>query len=173
LIINFTYRQILSKLEFYREVTMQAKSLCGDEPNLITNLANVSAILFNRMEQINWAGFYLVDDAIDNTRKELVLGPFQGQPACTRIPIGRGVCGTAVSTSEVQVIDDVHQFDGHIACDAASNSEIVLPIVVDSKVVAVLDIDSPVHGRFDQDDAKGLAAIVEFFQANWPSVKVN
>jgi len=134
------------------------KSLIEGEPDLIANLANVSALLFNGLDDVNWAGFYLYKD------DQLVLGPFQGQPACIRIPLGKGVCGTAAATKTVQRIDDVHTFDGHIACDAASNSEIVIPIVIHNKLVGVLDIDSPIYSRFDEQDEQGLMAIVELFQ---------
>lgn len=134
------------------------KSLIEGEPDLIANLANVSALLFNGLDDVNWAGFYLFKD------DQLVLGPFQGQPACIRIPLGKGVCGTAAATKTVQRIDDVHTFDGHIACDAASNSEIVIPFIIHNKLVGVLDIDSPIYSRFDEQDEQGLMAIVELFQ---------
>lgn len=134
------------------------KSLIEGEPDLIANLANVSALLFNGLDDVNWAGFYLFKD------DQLVLGPFQGQPACIRIPLGKGVCGTAAATKTVQRIDDVHTFDGHIACDAASNSEIVIPIIIHNKLVGVLDIDSPIYSRFDEQDEQGLVGIVELFQ---------
>ncbi len=147
---------------------MQTKALCSGEPNLTTNLANISAILFNRMENVNWAGFYLMGDSLNGETTELVLGPFQGQPACVRIPVGRGVCGTAVSQARTQVIADVHEFEGHIACDAASNSEVVVPIIIDGKVVAVLDIDSPITNRFDAEDAQGLEELVAFIEEVWP-----
>ena len=110
------------KPELYRQTTLQVEALITGEPDMIANLANVSALLWLNMSDINWAGFYLMKEG------ELVLGPFQGKPACVRIPVGRGVCGTAAETGEIQLIEDVHQFPGHIACDAASNSEIVLPI---------------------------------------------
>ncbi|MDB2330144.1 GAF domain-containing protein [Alteromonas sp.] len=123
------------------------------EHDLIANMANVSALLFNHLDEVNWAGFYLFKE------EQLVLGPFQGQPACIRIPMGKGVCGTAAAEKTVQRIADVHAFDGHIACDAASNSEIVIPIIVNGDLVGVLDIDSPVFSRFDEEDEKGLTAI--------------
>lgn len=146
---------------------MQATALCDGEPNRIANLANISAILFDRLEDINWAGFYLMADNIAGNDEELVLGPFQGKPACVRIPVGRGVCGTAVSERKTQLVEDVHEFAGHIACDAASNSEVVVPIEVNGKVVGVLDIDSPSVGRFDQEDARGLELLVDMIQTNW------
>lgn len=123
------------------------------EHDLIANMANVSALLFNYLDEVNWAGFYLFKE------NQLVLGPFQGQPACIRIPMGKGVCGTAAAERKVQRITDVHAFDGHIACDAASNSEIVIPLIVNGDLVGVLDIDSPVFSRFDEEDEKGLTAI--------------
>lgn len=146
------------KEKHYTQLLSQVKSLIEGEPDLIANLANVSALLFNGLDDVNWAGFYLYKD------DQLVLGPFQGQPACIRIPLGKGVCGTAAATKTVQRIDDVHTFDGHIACDAASNSEIVIPIIIHKKLVGVLDIDSPIYSRFDEQDEQGLMAIVELFQ---------
>ena len=125
------------------------------ETNLIANMANVSAILFNQLEQVNWAGFYLLE------QQELVLGPFQGQPACVRIQLGAGVCGTCVTTEQPQLVADVHQFDGHIACDAASNSELVIPIMVEQKCIGVLDIDSPIYDRFDQQDLTAMTCLVD------------
>lgn len=157
----------MDKKEFYREIIMQCKALCEGEPNRIANLANISAILYERLDDINWAGFYMMEPNLANDAQELVLGPFQGKAACVRIPVGRGVCGTAVSEQKTQLIEDVHQFEGHIACDAASNSEVVVPILVDTKVVAVLDIDSPSIGRFDQEDASGLEQLVEMIQTIW------
>jgi L-methionine (R)-S-oxide reductase len=122
-------------------------------------MANISSILYWALDNVNWVGFYLVKE------DQLVLGPFHGQPACIRIQIGKGVCGTALSENSIQMIDDVHQFSGHIACDAASNSEIVLPIRQDDQIVAVLDIDSPDIARFDLEDKTGLSQIVEILQA--------
>ena len=129
------------KEEHYTQLVSQAKSLVSGEHDLIANMANVSALLFNQLEDVNWAGFYL------HKESQLVLGPFQGQPACIRIPIGKGVCGTAAETRTIQRIDDVHAFSGHIACDAASNSEIVIPLIVNDELIGVLDIDSPKFGR--------------------------
>ena len=139
---------------FYSQLTAQARSLVEGERDMIANMANISALLFNQMDDVNWAGFYLYKE------DQLVLGPFQGQPACIRIPMGKGVCGTAAATNTVQRIEDVHQFEGHIACDAASNSEIVIPIVVDNQLVGVLDIDSPNLSRFTAEDEAGLCEIV-------------
>lgn len=143
------------KSEFYQLLQQQAQSLIEDETDLIANMANLSALLFNEMPDLNWSGFYILRDDV------LVLGPFQGKVACVRIPVGKGVCGTAVSTGEIQLVKDVHEFPGHIACDAASNSEIVLPVRHNGKIIAVLDIDSPSLARFDLEDRKGLAGLVE------------
>jgi len=148
------------KPELYRQTGLQAEALITGEPDMIANLANISALLWLNMSQINWAGFYL------KKGDELVLGPFQGKPACVRIPVGRGVCGTAAATGDIQLIEDVHQFPGHIACDAESNSEIVLPIHKDGEVIGVLDIDSPIHARFDEQDAHGLSQIVAKIEAS-------
>lgn len=141
------------KSTLYAELLTQAKSLMAGEADLIANMANLSALMFNRLEDVNWAGFYLYKD------EQLVLGPFQGQPACIRIPMGRGVCGTAASERTTQLVEDVHAFDGHIACDAASNSEIVIPLVLNDTLIGVLDIDSPVYSRFDEQDKAGLEAL--------------
>ena len=137
----------------YRSLSAQVSGLIAGESDWIANTANVSALLFMSLEQINWAGFYFYKD------DQLVLGPFQGKPACIRIPMGKGVCGTAAATGEIQLVDDVHQFEGHIACDAASNSEIVIPLFKEGKLLGVLDIDSPITHRFTQQDAVGLAHI--------------
>ncbi len=134
----------------YLTLTKQAIALIEDEKDFIANLSNLSALLNMELQKLNWVGFYLMKD------EGLVLGPFQGKPACVRIPIGRGVCGTAVKTGLVQRIENVHEFEGHIACDAESNAEIVIPLRIDGEVVGVLDIDSPVIGRFDQNDEDGL-----------------
>ncbi|MBY6223374.1 GAF domain-containing protein [Ferrimonas balearica] len=139
----------------YSSLLAQAKALTDGEPNLIANLSNLSALLYHGLGRVNWAGFYLKEG------EGLVLGPFQGNVACVRIPWGKGVCGTAAASGEVQRVEDVHAFAGHIACDAASNSEIVLPILVNGEVVAVLDIDSPEFGRFTEEDQTGLEPIAE------------
>ncbi len=138
----------------YRLLAAQIKSLAEDEPNFIPVMSNASALLYENMENLNWAGFYLMD------KGSLMLGPFQGKVACIRIEVGKGVCGTAVAQDRTQLVKDVHQFPGHIACDSASNSEIVVPIHKDGKVVAVLDIDSPSLDRFDEEDREGLEAFV-------------
>ncbi|MDW6003930.1 GAF domain-containing protein [Vibrio mangrovi] len=141
-------------IEQYRLLTKQAVALIGAETDLIANLANLSALLNMELTDINWVGFYLLRD------DELILGPFQGKPACIRIPVGRGVCGTAIQTSSVQRIDDVHQFEGHIACDAASRSELVIPFSANGQLIGVLDIDSPIQGRFSEIDAQGLTEMM-------------
>jgi GAF domain-containing protein len=157
----------LLKQELYRELNLQIRALCEGEPNLIANLANISALIYERLEDTNWAGFYLMSDNLQGSAQELVLGPFQGKAACVRIPVGRGVCGTAVADKQSQLIEDVHAFAGHIACDAASNSEVVVPIIVNDVVVAVLDIDSPSLARFDQDDLVGLEQVGQFVESIW------
>ena len=144
------------------EVVQQVSGLVSGEPDLIANLSNVSALLNQYLSDINWVGFYIMRDG------ELVLGPFQGKVACIRIPVGRGVCGAAAATRETQCIDDVHAFPGHIACDGASNSELVVPIIVNDKVVAVLDIDSPKHGRFTVEVQQEMEAVVKVLEGlNW------
>ncbi|WP_095499099.1 GAF domain-containing protein [Paraferrimonas haliotis] len=147
------------KQAFYSTLLNQVEAITEGEPDWVANMANVSALLFHSLEQVNWVGFYR------RQREQLVLGPFQGQVACIRIPLGNGVCGVAAEKNEVQRIADVHQFEGHIACDAASNSEIVLPIVHKGNVVAVLDIDSPEFNRFDEADEQGLTAIQSYLNS--------
>ncbi len=137
-------------IEQYQRLTKQAVALIESEKDYIANLANISSLLFMELEDLNWAGFYLTKG------DELVLGPFQGKPACVRIPMGRGVCGTAAQTNSVQRVYDVHAFEGHIACDAASNSEIVIPFTINGEVAGVLDIDSPNIGRFNEIDEEDL-----------------
>ena len=141
--------------EQYALVAKQLEALIANEPNRIANLANASALLNQFLENINWVGFYLSDG------KELVLGPFQGLPACIRIPFGKGVCGTAFAERKTIRVKDVNAFEGHIACDANSRSEIVVPITVKGNVIGVLDIDSPIVDRFDDTDQKGLERFVE------------
>lgn len=148
----------------YALLAEQLRALTEDERYFIPNLANASALIYENLPDLNWAGFYLTDTAKE--APELVLGPFQGKTACIRIPWGKGVCGTAAKTDSVQLIDNVHQFPGHIACDSASNSEIVIPIHAGGKVVGVLDIDSPLFSRFSEEDEKGLAALVYILETN-------
>lgn len=138
----------------YQTLTKQAIAIIEDETDLIANLSNISALLNMELADLNWVGFYLMRDG------ELVLGPFQGKPACNRIPVGRGVCGTAVATNSVQRINDVHEFEGHIACDAESNAEIVIPFSINNEIVGVLDIDSPKIGRFSELDELGLTKMM-------------
>lgn len=138
----------------YETLAKQLDALLEGETDLIANLSNASALLNQFLTNINWVGFYLMKE------DELILGPFQGLPACVRIGVGRGVCGTAVAKKETIVVDDVHEFPEHIACDAASNSEIVIPIVKDNEVRGVLDIDSPVKSRFSPEDQQGLELFV-------------
>lgn len=141
----------MNKQEFYHDLNRDLRALIAGETSFLAALSNSSALLFERLEEVNWAGFYLLTE-----EKTLVLGPFQGKIACVRIPVGRGVCGTAVAEKKVQRVADVHAFAGHIACDAASNAEIVLPLIVDDEVIGVLDIDSTRFGRFDNNDEIGL-----------------
>jgi GAF domain-containing protein len=148
----------MNKNDLYQELYQHVDALISDEPDIIANMANISALLFEHLSQVNWVGFYRL---IDN---ELVLGPFQGKVACIRIPVGTGVCGTAVSQSTTQRIADVHSFDGHIACDASSNSEIVIPVKVGDNIIAVLDIDSTAYDHFDEIDQQGLEAIINLFE---------
>ena len=143
-----------SKAALYRDLIAAADSLTRDEPDAVANMANVAALLWEYLPDVNWTGFYrLVGD-------ELVLGPFQGKVACIRIAIGAGVCGAAAATRETQLVEDVHAFPGHIACDAASRSELVVPIVVAGRLIGVLDLDSPEPARFDAEDAAGCEALV-------------
>lgn len=144
-----------SKTEQYSMLGKQLDALLTGETNRIANLSNAAALLSQFLERINWAGFYLMEEG------ELVLGPFQGLPACVRIQVGRGVCGSAVSEKKTMLVDDVHQFPGHIACDAASRSEIVIPLIKDGEVIGVLDIDSPELSRFTEEDQNGLEAFTE------------
>ena len=142
----------------YPALLAQAEGLIAGVPHLIANLANVSALIYTTMDELNWAGFYLTDG------DKLVLGPFQGRPACIEIPWGRGVCGTAAEKDETQLVPDVHAFPGHIACDCASRSEIVVPLHARGKIVGVLDIDSPVENRFTEADREGLEALCSLLE---------
>lgn len=148
-----------SKEQLYVELDQEVHAILEGEDDMIANLANVSALVWNKLPSVNWAGFYLLKG------DELVLGPFQGKPACVRIPVGRGVCGAAAKTRHPQIVKDVHEFEGHIACDYASRSEIVLPIIVDNNLIGVLDLDSPEHARFDKEDLAGLQKVVAHLQA--------
>ncbi len=152
------------KKELYTLLAEQLTALTDGEPHAIPNLANCSALLFYALKDINWAGFYLTQTNEATGKEYLLLGPFQGKTACIRIPSGRGVCGTALATGEIQLVKDVHEFPGHIACDSASNSEIVLPICKNGNIVGVLDIDSPMVARFDEEDREGLQKLVEILE---------
>ncbi|MBE5965705.1 MAG: GAF domain-containing protein [Lachnospiraceae bacterium] len=149
------------KKECYQLLHAQMIALLENEFYLISNLSNVSSLLNLALKDINWVGFYLLEENV------LHLGPFQGKPACTHIPVGRGVCGTAVSEGRTQLVADVHAFPGHIACDCASNSEIVIPIRKDGRIIGVLDIDSPSIGRFDATDREGLEEAVRILEASF------
>ncbi|OIS30229.1 GAF domain-containing protein [Staphylococcus cohnii] len=142
----------------YDLLQKQVAGLIEDESNMIAILSNVSALLNDSIDQINWIGFYLIED------NELILGPFQGHPACVHIAIGKGVCGTAVAQDNTQLVEDVNAFPGHIACDANSKSEIVVPIHKDNNVIGVLDIDAPITNRFNNEDKQGLEAIVKIIE---------
>lgn len=152
------------KKDLYALLAEQLTALTDGETHVIPNLANCSALLFHALKDINWAGFYLVETNETTGKEYLLLGPFQGKTACIRIPSGRGVCGTALAEDKIQLVKNVHEFPGHIACDSASNSEIVLPVHKNGKVTAVLDIDSPVAARFDEEDQEGLQRLVEILE---------
>ncbi|MFJ1255637.1 GAF domain-containing protein [Cupriavidus sp. CuC1] len=148
----------LSKAAQYEELVAQARALLADETDRIANAANFSALVYHSLQDLNWAGFYFYDGT------ELVVGPFQGKPACVRIGLGKGVCGTAAQTRRTQVVRDVHAFAGHIACDSASQSEIVVPLIAgDGTLIGVWDVDSPVMARFDGEDAAGMEALCRVF----------
>lgn len=147
----------LPKTELYRELLSAADALTAGEPDGVANMANVAALLWDMLPQVNWTGFYRMVPG--DHGGELVLGPFAGRPACIRIPLGRGVCGTAALSGQTQLVADVHAFPGHIACDAASASELVVPVIRQGAVVAVIDLDSPVLARFDAADAAGIQAL--------------
>lgn len=143
------------KAELYRELVRSADALTANESDAIANMANVAALLWEYLPEVNWTGFYRMVDG------ELVLGPFQGKAACIRIAVGEGVCGAAAGSGEMQLVDDVHAFPGHIACDANSASELVVPVKRDGEVIAVIDLDSPAIARFDHDDAAGIQALAD------------
>ena len=142
------------KSDMYRELVKSADALTSGETDGVANMSNIAALLWEFLPDVNWTGFYRVVDG------ELVLGPFQGKAACIRIPFGRGVCGAAAQTGETQLVEDVHAFPGHIACDANSASELVVPVMRNGQVIAVVDLDSPSRGRFDHDDALGIESLV-------------
>ena len=149
-----------SKSALYAELAGQARALLEGEPDRIANAANLSALAYQALPDLNWAGFYFFDGT------ELVLGPFQGKQACVRIPLYRGVCGATASRRQTQLVPDVHAFPGHVACDAASRSEIVVPLVHQGTLIGVWDVDSPVPDRFDEDDRQGMEALCAVFLAS-------
>jgi len=151
---------LTSKRELYDQLASQLSSLLAGERNLIANAANFSALIFHSLPDLNWAGFYFAKDG------ELVLGPFQGQPACVRIKIGQGVCGAGAAKCETVIVPNVHEFPGHITCDSASNSEIVIPLMKGGRLMGVLDLDSPSLSRFDEEDAAGLQRLVRILLAS-------
>ena len=156
------------KSRLYPLIKTRLLGLIDGNPHWLPALANASALLNLALTDINWAGFYLMNSflnpAADSSEDFLILGPFHGKPACVKIQVGNGVCGTAVARDEIMLVENVHEFPGHIACDCASNSEIVIPLHSDGKVIGVLDIDSPVIGRFDEDDRKGLAEYAKILE---------
>ena len=154
---TFTAPGFDKKAEGYQELARMLQALLEGETDLVANAANTAALLFHGLPELNWAGFYLMNGG------ELVLGPFQGKPACVRIAVGRGVCGTAAATRRTVRVQDVHAFPGHIACDAASNSEIVVPLEREGRLLGVLDLDSPITGRFDAQDQEGLERLAQVF----------
>ena len=148
-----------AKNELYASLAQQLRSLLEGERDFTANAANFASLIFHSLPELNWAGFYL------HKNDELVLGPFQGKPACVRIEIGKGVCGTAAQQRQTILVDNVHEFPGHIACDSESNSEIVIPLINNEQLIGVLDLDSPMFGRFDDDDASGLNELAQIFIA--------
>lgn len=155
---DFKPDSALEPAERYRQLCEAADALTAGERDGVANMANVAALIWEFVPDLNWAGFYRIGENFDGG-EELVLGPFVGRPACIRIPVGQGVCGKAAETGETQLVEDVHAFPGHIACDAASRSELVVPIERDGKVVAVIDLDSPLPARFTPADAEGIEAL--------------
>ena len=163
---TFASQNYGSKAEHYADLADQARGLIAGESSLIANAANFSALIFNSLPELNWAGFYLYDGT------ELVVGPFQGKPACIRIALGTGVCGTAAQTRQTQVVRDVHQFAGHIPCDSASQSEIVVPLIrTDGSLLGVWDVDSPVLNRFDEEDQYGMETLCRIFVNHLDNLK--
>ena len=152
---DFAADPALPKPELYRELVAAADALTSGEPDAVANMANLAALIRELVPDLNWAGFYRLIGG------ELVLGPFSGKPACIRIPLGQGVCGTAAAERASQLVADVHAFPGHIACDAASRSELVVPVLRDGAVIAVIDLDSPLPARFDSDDQAGIEALAD------------
>lgn len=156
--MSFTVAELTGdRTEQYRQLAAQASALVAGEPDRVANAANIAALVFHALPEVNWVGFYFFDG------RELVVGPFQGKPACVRIPLGKGVCGTAAQTGETQLVPDVHAFPGHIACDADTRSEVVVPLVHNGAVLGVFDLDSPKPGRFDDIDRQGLESLAQVF----------
>ena len=145
------------KPEYYRQLAKQLEALLSEDTYWVTNLSQMSAFVYQMLPDLNWVGFYLVNP---KNPEALILGPYQGKVACVHIPFGRGVCGTTASTQEIQLVEDVHAFDGHIACDGDTNSEIVIPMIVEGELKGVFDIDSPLANRFDQEDSVGLTKLL-------------
>jgi len=161
--IQTSKQELKSKPELYASIAAQLRSLFEGERDFIANAANISSLVYYSLPDLNWAGFYLYKDG------ELVLGPFQGKPACVRIPLGKGVCGTAAKLQETVIVSNVHEFPGHIACDSASNAEIVIPLIKEGVFLGVFDVDSPLLSRFDEEDASGLHELIEIFiQTDFP-----
>lgn len=156
---DFTPDADLPKPELYRQLTQSCDAITSGEPDSVANMANVAALMAEFLPQLNWAGFYRLVDG------ELVLGPFIGRPACIRIPLGQGVCGAAASEAKTQLVEDVHAYPGHIACDAVSRSELVVPILRDGRVLAVIDLDSPEVARFDIEDASGIESLARLLSS--------
>lgn len=152
---DFSFDKNLPKAEFYSQVTEAAQALVSGEPDAVANMANIASLIWHSMDGLNWSGFYRMVDG------ELVLGPFMGKPACIRIPLDKGVCGAAARTGESQLVADVHAFEGHIACDADSRSELVVPVMGENGVMAVIDLDSPQPDHFDEEDRKGFEALAK------------
>lgn len=162
---DFKPAEPLAAEELYRELLAAADALTAGEPDEVANMANVAALLWEFLPDLNWAGFYRVAPARSGGDEELVLGPFVGRPACIRIPFGSGVCGAAAASGANQLVADVHAFPGHIACDAASASELVVPVLRDGRVIAVIDLDSPTPARFSEVDAMGIEALAALLSA--------
>lgn len=157
---TFAPTQGQTKAQLHADLVEAARALIGGETDGIANMANLAALIWQFLPDLNWAGFYRAVGG------ELVLGPFIGKPACIRIPFGRGVCGVAASSGRTQLVPDVHAFPGHIACDSASRSELVVPVIRDGQVIAVIDLDSPLPARFDEDDAQGIEALARAIAAS-------
>ena len=156
--VKLKWSMAMSRAELYESLAGQLKELLQGERDLVANAANAASLIYHALPEVNWAGFYFLKD------RQLLLGPFQGKPACTRIAVGKGVCGTAAQQRRTVVVEDVHQFPGHIACDSVSKSEVVVPIISkEGRLVGVLDLDSPLLGRFDAEDRAGLEKLVEAF----------